>query len=840
MRKKLKITNKNFIVLLSLGLIIILFLPTHGYATIKDVRWGFHSFGFRLVIQTTKENIDYKTKKVDNTLQITLRNESISKSIIKRFTNTTIKEYRLTKLKQNGILIKIKLFTANFDYKVYTLSSPTRLVIDIITTKKTQNLNKPTPKPKLPAQRSPDSKAPSITKLHGLIPTKTTKGSMTKHINIYLTPEKDLSYQAVFTNQDFYFNISPTWKVLADTKLFLVISHSQMVLPNISNITIYLNNTPIYTIKLNKTNIWKDEVEIPIPVSHLKPGVNTLSIKGFLRSTEEQCMDIDNPGNWFRIHKESFLYLSYIPKRNLKLKDFPSPYFENNTFHKDKTVFVIPDNWNPEELQSIFEITTTWSLENRYKKIVPKIKKFSEVNQVIADQNNLIYIGTIAKFPKEIKKQFGITKPIKNSLVISGFINKHNLGRLFITSDTAKGVLKATQAILCNQIRKQMKFNKVILPFNTPIPPHKKAKRFKTDITFNELMVGDIAFIGTYSHEDGLFFNIPPNWEIKGTPQMVIQFRHAPGLNSKTSGLTVLLDDVPIKSVNLTKSNVEKGFLTVNLPKKFLKSGYINATFRAYLDLGVRDCNHNYSEAAWCVIDGNSYLHIPHNIREMALIFDNLPFAFAGRKLNIFISKKTHSSVLNSICYLLMGWQKQLLHHLDFEVFSINKFDLSKNETTSIIIAPAEDIFKMGINLYVKYNKKTKSFVSGEKVPIIPAFARQALLFNIVPINKKPSIIITWENNFPNPTRKFIKALWKSELKGDLSLISAEGEVISFYVKAEKPPEKETVVVKKTLIEDLLDKIRTNRGTVTIFALSVVGLLIIIILLSYQEWKRNR
>ncbi len=795
LKRKTLIRGALLVILLSVVLPTTLCMGA-GNALIKNVRTALKNYGLRIVIDLTSRT-EYKIYKQGKSIIIEVNSTTRRKIRKKRFPPNKVATYYSVKGSGEKTTIEIGLKSDKMEFKAFTLDEPFRIVVDILYPKAHYEEYKEGPK--------------------------------AEGLNITLM-EKDIAINTVFGYQDFYFDISPTWKLLPESFINLFISHSQITRPKISNITVYLNGLPIYTIPLDDSNLWRASIKIPMPVSYLKKGVNVIELKSFMRTTEEKCMDIDNPGNWLRIHKESYVHLNYLPKEELSIKDFPSPYFEENVSHRELTAFVLPDKWSPKEIEAVSVMALDWAQRGRFKKFSPDIFFMRELNSDIRSKYNLIYIGKASAFPASLLSTFGVDqKDLKDKYAISSFINSSGKGRLLITSDTEKGVLRGTLALLSKEVRKQIEGNKVILPINTPLPKKKKLPELGTDIYFTDLMVGDIIFIGTYSHTDSISFRIPLHWAIKGNPMVVLHFKHSPALDRKKSALTVLINDVPAKSVELSSKNITDGRLVIPIPYDATKGNYINVGFKAYLDINVPDCNHNYSEAAWLVIEKSSYLHLPHDIKAMKPLLENLPFAMVGERIILYLGKNINSDALTTLLNCLISWQKKVYYPLEVSTSYLSNFKVEKFKKSlyhAIILAPANEVKKQGIELLTN------------KIPVVPDFAEDAMLWQLsVYGGKRLALIITWLKNTPSQTPLYTKAVLKWKLKGDLCFLSSKGEEVPFYLKTPKPPEREKP--KKSLWEQVWFKLRYSRTLVGIFALAFLGIVAITAFMIIKNVKRR-
>lgn len=815
--------------LLALG---VLMTPFSAECSVTSIRTVIIPDGARIVIDLDSAS-EYSVVKTDNDVKVTVKTGS-TRDISGKFpSNGAALSFRAVP-SGNDTVITISLKTPGVSVKHFTLSKPNGIVVEL-SPGKTAPAVKPKPVEKSTSQAPAPAPAP-VSGTKGLVPAPGTYGKGTQSFNSPLT-DTDISTGSIFSTEFFYVDISPTWKVVDGSYIHLVLSHSQTTNPRISNIVVSVNDDPIYTIVMDKKNIWKGEIKIPVAPEYFGEGTNTITLSSYMRSIEEQCQDIDNPGNWMRIHRESFVHLRYLARSGLRLMDFTSPFFETNIHHKDTSAIVIPDDFEPAEADAAFDMLVSWARQARFKDFRPRVIRASEVTAEVASTFHIIYLGRMSKLPKALRHSFGTPDSLKGSSFLSAFLNSAGKGRLLITAETSQGVRFGVRALMLPELKEQMNASKLSLALDMPLPESPVRSEMGAELPFSEAFAGDIVFRGTYSHEQFLSFQIPPQWELKGTPQIVLKYRHSPVLNERKSALTVEFDDVPRKSTPLGITTSEEGHMVVPASKDLKGGDLLNFNLRAYLDIDTFDCGHNFTEAAWLVVDKSSYLHLPHSLKKVSPLLEYLPYALSDKNVTIYLSPNASGNTLTSLGHILINWQQSLLSDLSISVKGLAAFSWDKPEGHSVIVAPVTEIVAKGIPVSVGYDAGNTRIVSGQKIPVVPEFGETAVLFQLLPQKDSSlAMVMGWARSVPGG-EMFNDVLTRNRLRGDVCMVSPDGRVVPFYLETPEPlPE---VKAPRQWYEKILERFLGDRTTVGIFALGTFLVLFVLVVSLIRSMRRR-
>jgi hypothetical protein len=93
-----------------------------------------------------------------------------------------------------------------------------------------------------------------------------------------------------------------------------------------------------------------------------------------------------------------------------------------------------------------------------------------------------------------------------------------------------------------------------------------------------------------------------------------VVFSHSPLVKSDLSTLSIEINGIPVKAVALREDNSERAVLKVPIPSNLLDENFFRIDARFYLDLGLKDCAHEYVEAAWGIIHENSFFQLEYEV----------------------------------------------------------------------------------------------------------------------------------------------------------------------------------------------------------------------------------
>ncbi|MGS5515374.1 cellulose biosynthesis cyclic di-GMP-binding regulatory protein BcsB [Clostridioides difficile] len=152
-----------------------------------------------------------------------------------------------------------------------------------------------------------------------------------------------------------------------------------------------------------------------------------------------------------------------------------------------------------------------------------------------------------------------------------------------------------------------------------------KNYKFERDITID-------GVIGSNS----TFFEVNKNWDIEEV-LLHLNFSKSQILNGDVSSLTVLINNVPIKSIKLNAKTDYKNTLEVLVPKDYIIQGYNEIKIKSYKTISDKICQDDSNTGNWMVIHKESYTSIRYTQKNMGNSISEYPYPYSDveDKLNL-------------------------------------------------------------------------------------------------------------------------------------------------------------------------------------------------------------
>jgi len=193
---------------------------------------------------------------------------------------------------------------------------------------------------------------------------------------------------------NYYFHMPRTWVMAAPPRLYFFFDHSRVLDPNLSSITIALNDVPLDSVLLNSENTLKGPIEIELPAKRLRSGSNKITVFVAMHLiNEDLCLDRHNRQAWTVIYSDSYLHLPYAPQQiPFDLSLFPYPFSENPNY--DDLYFVLPTTSTQTEHDGLLRLAAVMGAVTRGQYLTMQgVTADDEHLAEIKDRYNLIVIG---------------------------------------------------------------------------------------------------------------------------------------------------------------------------------------------------------------------------------------------------------------------------------------------------------------------------------------------------------------------------------------------------------------------------------------------------------------
>ncbi len=238
----------------------------------------------------------------------------------------------------------------------------------------------------------------------------------------------ELQFKGLFRSESGFSYFIPKNRIIASGgKIKLNFRYSENLDFDKSLLTVYINNSPIGSKKLEKENSLNDELELTIPSNSITSNYIEVKLAFDLQLPNTYCERREDEMPWAIISGDSYIHYETQNISGYFFDKYPAPFVMDNSFNE--LLLSVPDNMSSKELTAlgdIFEIIGTEVTNNTGSL---EVSRYSNLNGREKDKNLIVY-GTPESnnLIKELNKDFWF----KYNDNYSKFIGNE---KLFLTDD---------------------------------------------------------------------------------------------------------------------------------------------------------------------------------------------------------------------------------------------------------------------------------------------------------------------------------------------------------------------------------------------------------------------
>lgn len=451
--------------------------------------------------------------------------------------------------------------------------------------------------------------------------------------------------EGVLSKKEFSFRLPEHIRLEPGSELDLVWRSSPLLLPDVSTLTVRLNDRELSSVRLGikkdaPDNQEHGKISIPLSVEMLQPGWNRVTVSCLLQTTQSPCRDVDNPASWVELETGSLVRVAYAAEPLFaELQRFPESLTEpalmnlaefrraTTKDHPEPVVsLLVPSEAGEAELRSLL-IATARMGQTIYTE--PNAVQVRDSGTFPAESlaRNGILIGlrsTLSKtqLPPEVQKAVASLGAGEGMLaeIITGAPGAQRRW-IIIGGADSEGLEKAAQALGSEIALRNVPSNPWIITETPAVSPiaERLAQPSGGALTFESLRNGGITLRGLFRNEASRTINFPPGYQTTPGGYIDLDLAHS-GALEKTSAFDVRLNDVVIGSVALTPQNAASTRQRLVIPAGITGRDPSTLSISSYLDIGLVDCAHRNEERAWISLGGNSAI----NLASTSLIINDL------------------------------------------------------------------------------------------------------------------------------------------------------------------------------------------------------------------------
>lgn len=617
--------------------------------------------------------------------------------------------------------------------------------------------------------------------------------------------ENDIKMNGVISSNDKFFNIQDNWSV-KNAKVNLVFTKSELLDVDYSTITVFVNETPVKSMKLSGKKEYKKTTEVDIPTDLLRDGYNQVSIKAYKTISDKVCRDDSNTANWLVIHEESSISVNYTYKSSYNLiSNYADTYFNLDNGSNVETTLLVPNNYTSGELSAGMILSADIGSKLKYDNLnfdFQLYKDFKDKN------NNVIFVGKEDNTPSSILKL--LTKNEKSDLdkncvikQVSSTFNK-NKKMLLIISNNDELLKNVAKLLSSNSLISNLNKSSIIINEKTNIDDLEN-KEHSNRIYLGELGYENILMKGPFSQEVIMDINAPKEKIVTNSSKLKFNIRYADNLDFERSLATVYVNGVPIGSKKLSKDKSDNDTLEFDFPNEVAGKNYYQIKVVFNLELLDLQCVTRDTDNPWAYISStDSYLEFDYKDNN-ELSFNNYPYPFVKKDiLNevkvVLPSKLTSKELTNTANIIAYLGRETTYNNGSLSVVEENEFkNEDKNSNLLVIGTPKNNSIIKDINssLNLKFNNNYSAYESDDKIKFIGDFASQVSSIQLIksPYNESKNAMVISAVNYKylNLATKYLTnmELTKS-LEGDTIVLGENSykEDLSYNIKEESENEK--------------------------------------------------
>jgi hypothetical protein len=662
---------------------------------------------------------------------------------------------------------------------------------------------------------------------------------VTSYSTFFSSFDSLVTLKGVFGSNDYYFSVNKNWNLKIVT-LHLDITQSQIIdSKELSTMTIYLNSEPIQSLDLKKYMSNHCAIDLPLDISDIKSGVNSIRIQVYRRMTDNSCVDDDSNANWVNIYGDSGVNINYIDAAPvMSIAQYPYPFFKMQQNSKLSTVVTVPDNAGAVEMQSALELDSAFGRYAGSSDISLTTSFFSSL--AAKNQNNIIYIGKPSDTPKELLNYFPNGTDFSTGAAIKMIKSPYDNGHvmLLIVAQNDSDLTRAVKFLDNDSLVAQVQSNYCFL--NRSVDVLTKDQPQSSNFSFSSLGSNGIYVAGPNLQSAELAIKFPKNRVVDGQSKLNLNYRYSDNLDFKRASVNVYINDIPVGSKSLTQAKANGDTLSLTIPNDALKGNYFNLRITFDLETAGDGCVTRQQDMPWAYVVPDSSIDLP-TTKVLTNLFDNFPNPFVRdnqwNNTLFVLPKQVNSEDLNDagMVSVMMGHEINSNHgSLQVAVGNTTSKNLALNNLF-VIGTPLRQnlITSNNASLYFKYDSGFNYFVSNEKLELLPDYSKTLVSFQLLnsPYNSNLAMFVLTSpdsDSLTNEIAAFFQPSKFSTLIGDGALIDPNGNIQSYRFK------KETV----TRPEFWSTSINANTRIFMIVA-SFVLLLIVITLILFRRKNKK-
>ncbi|MFA7249271.1 MAG: cellulose biosynthesis cyclic di-GMP-binding regulatory protein BcsB [Dehalococcoidia bacterium] len=415
------------------------------------------------------------------------------------------------------------------------------------------------------------------------------------------------------------------------SQLTLFFTHSNLLIPDRSTVTVIVNGRPLRSIPLNANNIERSRYEVAVPKDLIRKDFNRLTLQ-YAMTLGGDCEDPTHPALWATLLQESFLQLDFAdspPKAEIEasaLSTYPYPFFRGGYPVIAPVAIVIPSDPANEEVAAAYRLAADITQRVTFDTALIDVRRADTLTTGDLATHQLIVLGTPDRQPLvqplltgTVKAQGGAlardARPLAQDngyLLLAASPWNPGLRALLISGASMPGMLRGVDALTSPEPSGLLSGPEAFLV--EPVAVAASQRQFATAFTFQQLNVPDHTAAGAGSTDIfDVTFNAPalaPS--ANATLDLLVSTPDS--LDRRRSNAVVELNNSLVNTIPLKNTEQSRASYKIALPSALVQVGLnvlrVKTTLYSTDPTGFGPCYSAAPERLWAIYHNTSAISL--------------------------------------------------------------------------------------------------------------------------------------------------------------------------------------------------------------------------------------
>jgi cellulose synthase operon protein B len=437
---------------------------------------------------------------------------------------------------------------------------------------------------------------------------------------------RDLGYgnrtaNTMYGSLAYFFPVAPGQVPRSGSELRLRFSHSPLLIPDRSTMTVVVNGQSITSVFLTEANADQSRLEVPLPVDGFAGEGFFVQVLFSLRLTRDECEETQNPALWATVHGDSVVAIrTQRADEQPGLEDLDllfAPAYQAET----PLSLGLPPVLEPETLAAagLVALQTGQRAARTGQDLRPlEVTTALEADLLVGSGSQLDLSDTWGALEWD-GEQFATTAgtvPAEHGVLA---LRNTDTPQLLVSGSEPTAVRTAAGALVLPEQQALLTDDYTIITDGSPVGMTAALPWQAGAASFAQLGVARRALVGVGAHTLDLLFERPAGWQLKPGSELSLALGTSPALDSATSWVAVSVNGFDIGTQQLAAGADGSEPYRFTLPADLLNSDLegqpirrLALQVRFYLDLPQRGCTQVTPDSAWATLLPVSAWQLPH------------------------------------------------------------------------------------------------------------------------------------------------------------------------------------------------------------------------------------